>query len=89
MFPLVTRQTVGVTVNGDVLVAGQGLVALVAAEVLEVPEVILGARVLGGEDELIARVTTRDLSKRRVITSAKHPSRVEVVKQVHKNLLHA
>ena len=45
----------------DVLVPGQGEVTHPAAEVLQVPEPVLGCRVLRGEDELVTGLAPGDL----------------------------
>ena len=60
----------------------QGPVTLPAAEVLDVPEGVLGAGVLGTEDELVTRVASWNGLSLCVVSSAVDASVVVVVKQV-------
>ncbi len=87
MLGLVAVEAVRLALDRDVLVSGQRAVALVAAEVLDVPRLALRAGVLRGEDELVAGVAPRDAGVRRVVAGAEHPAGVVVVQQVHEDLL--
>ncbi len=83
MLDAVAKEAMWMTVDGDVLESCQGSVALVAAEMLDVPDVVLGAGVLCGEDELVAGVTARNVGVPSVVAGAEHATRVVVVQQVH------
>ena len=56
---LITRDTAGMLVGEDVLVAGEDLVAVPAAEVVAVPVLAQRLRVLPGKDELVAGAAPR------------------------------
>ena len=84
---LVAHEAMRLRVDGDVLVPSQRPVALVAAEVLDVPRPVLGARVLGGEDELVAGVAAGDAGLVGVVARAVHAAVLVVVQQVHQHLL--
>lgn len=66
----------------NVLLAGQGLVALVAAEVLDVEGGSLGGRVLLGEDQLVAGPAAWNLQLDGQVTATIHLALVEEVDQV-------
>ena len=53
MSSLITGKAVRVSLDRNVLQSGQGLVATQAAEVLQMPEAVLGPGVLGAEDEFV------------------------------------
>jgi len=61
MVGLPALETVRDSLHRDVLVAGQGQVTRPAAEVLQMPEPVLGRCVLLGEDELVTSFTPGDV----------------------------
>ena len=84
---LVAHEAMRLRVDGDVLVPSQRPVALVAAEVLDVPGPVLGARVLGGEDELVAGVAAGDAGLLGVAAGAEHTPVLVVVQKVNQYVL--
>ena len=66
---------------------GERLVALIAAEMLQVEDVVLCAGVLGGEDELVAGAAPRHLGLVGVVAGAEHLAVLVVVEQVHQEFL--
>lgn len=86
--PIIALQAkghIGVLV-GYVLLAGQGLVALVAAEVLNVEGGSLGCRVLLGEDQLVTGTAARNLQFDSQVATTIHLALVEEVDQVGQQL---
>ena len=82
MLCLIANEAMRLALYRDVLVSCQGPVTLPAAEVLDVPEGVLGAGVLGTEDELVTRVASWNGLSLCVVSSAVDASVVVVVKQV-------
>ena len=82
MLDLVADEAMRLLIYRYVLVASQGPVALQAAEVLDVPEEVLGPGVLGRKDELVARMATRDGLLLGVVPGAVDLALVEVVQEV-------
>ncbi len=87
MLCVVAVQAVRLALDRDVLVSGQRLVAQVAAEVLDVPGLVLRPGVLRRKDELVAGLAARDVGVLGVVAGAKDAAVVVVVQQVNQDLL--
>ncbi len=79
MFGLITDETVRLFIHRNIFVPGQGSIALVAAEVLDVPEEVLGPGVLGAEDELVAGVAAGNGLLLGVVSGAVYSTLVVVI----------
>ena len=84
---LVAHEAMRLRVNGDVLVPSQRPITLIAAEVLQMPGLVLSTRVLCIKDELITSVASRDLGMGRVVSCAVNLPSLIVVKQINQDFL--
>jgi len=76
-----TQRHVGLLIR-DILLSGQRLIALIAAEVLYVERCFLRCRVLLGENQLVTGAASRDLQLDGQVATAENLSLVKEVDQV-------
>ena len=87
MFGLIAKETMWLAIHGNVLMSRQGSVTVVAAEMFQMPDLVLRAGVLHGKDELVTGGAARNVGLGGIVTGTVDVTGLVVIQQVDENFL--